>query len=215
MSEVTIFDDRLCICKNNLLVWCVYLTYMLIKTEYTAIFKSKNVSTAVFLNFTTLHVYIYIYIYIYIHYLYITYTYIHICIYLCIYLSMYLSIYLYIYIYTYIIYMYYISLYIYLFAAICILCIILLFKLIIAQTIIVISSSKSIWVTGTITCSMRNFLIWLITLFTWILTFDNWHDVSTSFPDNWFFPLVKCGILRAAPTATNSSLKLNLLSAKI
>ena len=30
---------------------------MLIKTEYTAISKFKNVSTTVFLNFTTLHVY--------------------------------------------------------------------------------------------------------------------------------------------------------------
>ena len=30
---------------------------MLIKTEYTVIIKFKNVSTTVFLNFTTLHVY--------------------------------------------------------------------------------------------------------------------------------------------------------------
>ena len=30
---------------------------MLIKAEYTVIFKFKNVSTAVFLNFTTSHVY--------------------------------------------------------------------------------------------------------------------------------------------------------------
>ena len=30
---------------------------MLIKTEYTVIFKFKYVSTTVFLNFTTLHVY--------------------------------------------------------------------------------------------------------------------------------------------------------------
>ena len=30
---------------------------MLIKTEYTVIFKFKKVSTTVFLNFTTLHVY--------------------------------------------------------------------------------------------------------------------------------------------------------------
>ena len=32
---------------------------MLIKTEYTVIFKFKNVSTTAFLSFTTLHVYIY------------------------------------------------------------------------------------------------------------------------------------------------------------
>ena len=36
---------------------CFLLLYMLIKTEYTVIFKFKNVSTTVFLKFTTLHAY--------------------------------------------------------------------------------------------------------------------------------------------------------------
>ena len=51
--------------------------HSLIKTEYTVIFKFKNVSTTVFLNFKTfttiLDIYdiydIYIYIYIYIYYI--------------------------------------------------------------------------------------------------------------------------------------------------
>ena len=51
------------LCNMLLLVWklrCVVLRvfiYMLIKTEYTVISKFKKVSTTVFLNFTTLHVY--------------------------------------------------------------------------------------------------------------------------------------------------------------
>ena len=53
--------------------------HSLIKTEYTVIFKFKNVSTTVFLNFKTFttildiydiyDIYIYIYIYIYIIYM--------------------------------------------------------------------------------------------------------------------------------------------------
>ena len=35
----------------------IYILYILIKTENTVIFKFKNFSTTVFLNFTTLHVY--------------------------------------------------------------------------------------------------------------------------------------------------------------
>ena len=92
---------------------------------------------------------------------------------------------------------------------------ILLFKLIIAQTITMISSSKSICVSGTIFCSMRNFFTSPITLSTWILTFDNCLEVSTSFSDNWLFPFVKCGTFSVAPRDANSSLKVNPLSAKI
>ena len=84
----------------------------------------------------------------------------------------------------------------------------LLSKLIIAQIITVISSSKSICVIGTMFCSMRNFFTCPINLSTWILTFDNSLEVSTSFQDNWFFLFVKCGTF-------NSSLKVKPLSAKI
>ena len=93
--------------------------------------------------------------------------------------------------------------------------IILLFKLIIPKTITVISSSKSICVSGTIFCSMQIFFTCPITLSTWILSFDNCLEVSTSFSGNWLFPFVKCGTFSVAPRDTNSSLKVNPLSAKI
>ena len=140
----------------------------------------------------------------YMYYIYIIYTYI----YISLSISIYPSIYPCIYNIVLSLHIYYNYSYIHVAA-------ILLFKLIIAQTVTIIFSSKSIWIRGTIFCSIQNLLILSITLCTWILTFLNWRDVSTSFPDNWFFLLVKCGILRVAPTGANSSLKVNYLSAKI
>ena len=54
---------------------------------------------------------------------------------------------------------------------------ILSFKLIIAQTITIISSSKSICVSGTIFYSMKIFFTCPITLYTCIFTFDNCLEV--------------------------------------
>ena len=76
--------------KKGLIHTLYKYIYILIKTEYTVIIKFKNVSTTVFLSFTTLHVYnSYIYLFIYI------YLYLSIYLYLPIYI-----IYIYIYIYT-------------------------------------------------------------------------------------------------------------------
>ena len=48
-----LYSDRIYI-RIHISSLCIY---MLIKTEYTVIFKFKYVSTTVFLNFLTLHVY--------------------------------------------------------------------------------------------------------------------------------------------------------------